>query len=73
MLRHENVGYSRANNGTTPLHIAVKKNLMPLIRFFVEEIKVNINEAKDHENGKYTPLNISLSNGYYDVAEYLIL
>ena len=43
--------YLRANNGTTPLLIAVKVNEIGLVRYFVEEMKANVDEARDPEEG----------------------
>ena len=69
-LRNANVAYGRALNGYTPLHLAIKYNNMACVKFFVEELKVKINEAKDKPTGKMTPFNVAVQKGFFDIADY---
>jgi hypothetical protein len=71
LLRLNKVYYSRANNGTTPLHIAVKVNFEPLVRFYVEEMGVDPNEPKDQDRGKITPMALAISRGFFEIAQFL--
>ena len=71
-LRNAKIAYGRALNGYTPLHLAIKYNNMACVKFFVEEWKVNINEAKDKATGKMTPFNVAIQKGSFDIADYLL-
>lgn len=72
LLKENKVYFSRANNGTTPLHIAVKINSHPIVKYYIEEMQVDINEAKDQDRGKITPIALAVSRGHFDIASYLI-
>jgi ankyrin repeat protein len=47
LLRESKVYFTASNNGTTPLHIAVKVNAFPIVKYFIEVMDVKVNEAKD--------------------------
>ena len=65
--------YARATNGTTPLHIAVKVNCLPIVKFFIEDMGIDVNEPKDKDRGRITPMILALSKGHYDIAHYLLM
>jgi hypothetical protein len=63
--------------------VAVKANEMALVRYFVEDMKCDINESREREDegqeeetlgsaGVYTGLAIAISKGFDAIARYLI-
>lgn len=57
-----------SNDGTSPLHVAIKYNCFEIVRYMIEEMNVNANEAKDPETNKITPMSIAVARGYLDIA-----
>lgn len=55
-------------NGTTPLHVAVKHNCFDIVKYMIEEMNVNVNEAKDPETNKITSLSIAIARGHLEIA-----
>lgn len=49
LLREAKVYYTASLTGTTPLHIACKNNNLEIVKYFIEEMGVNPNEAKDKD------------------------
>jgi hypothetical protein len=54
---------------TTPFHCACKRGYLPIVRYLVENCKVNVQSTK---RGKMSPLLIAAKHGRTDVVIYLI-
>jgi ankyrin repeat protein len=72
LLREAKIYYTASFNGTTPLHLACKNNNLEIVKFFIEEMGVDPNEAKDPETKKINPLSITIARGHLDIAKYLV-
>lgn len=58
------------HEGTTPLHIAAQRGLMPVVRWLVESRNALVTVA-DHAG--VTPRDTALAHGNFTIAEYLWL
>eukprot|EP00347_Sterkiella_histriomuscorum_P012928 403366687 len=72
LLFESRVYHSKANNGMTPLHLACKNGALDIVHFFVSNCGLNINETKDGERGKLSPLAFAIAKGNFEIATYLI-
>ena len=71
-MKENKVYYAKALNGMTPLHIACRNGSLDIVHYFISEMGVNINEAKDGDSGKLTPLAMAIAKGNFEIATYLI-
>jgi ankyrin repeat protein len=71
-LNENRVYHTKANNGTTPLHMACKNGSLDIVKYLVEKAQINRNESKDGERGKLTPLAFAVAKGNFEIAQYLI-
>jgi ankyrin repeat protein len=52
LIQVGNAQYTKSNNGTTPLHIAVNQGELGIVRYFVEELHADVNAIKELEDGE---------------------
>lgn len=62
----------KSESGMTPFHMACKNGSLDIVHYFVVNCGVNINETKDGERGKLTPLALAVAKGNFEIASYLL-
>lgn len=48
--------------------MACKRGNLEIVQYFVKEMGVDINEPKDDINGRFTPLDLAIAKGYFEIA-----
>jgi len=59
----------RDSSGNTLLHIAVQRNLLPVVEWLCEERKASVHVANYYRK---TPIQIAEELGYTDIQTYLL-
>ena len=62
-------GLSSDNDRNADIFLAVKQNRIPLVRFLIQDVKIDKNVKDFYHN---TPLHIACGCGYLQMAQYLI-